>query len=362
MTTTQDDALRPRCVATTGDAFCKAISDVHAEEANEKYDRAESDFFREAQFSSDGTTIVTHSEDQCLRTFVLPVDLLANSGPHQLSTRRIIHSPSNVQSYALYPNFDLENPSTTVALSAARDLPISLVNVLHMNTVHATYPLIHPTTEAYISPNCIAWSRDGSRFITGSMNQISVFDSSYDGSGPILKHKTVSGKTEKKRFGGSTIHSCTGIFNALSISPDGLLAAGTMQRQVTLYANEGSGECMTSFSLSTLRGERHTTKGSGVTQLAWSPCGTYLFVAERQSHVILVYDMRNTFERVAWLSGRQARTSQKLGIDVVPAADGFEVWAGGTDGYVHMWKNLGSRSGEHAPDGSLRLHDGELSM
>lgn len=358
MTTTT--ALNAKCVATTGDTFCKTIADFHVGEPNARYNRSDSNHFREAQFSGDGTTIVTYSEDQCLRTFVLPIDLLDDTKhPHGLASHCISESPSSIQSYALYPTFDLQNPSTTLTLSAAKDLPIRLSNVLHYDTLHSAYPLINPTTEEYVSPNSLVWTRDGSHFIAGSMNQISVFDSSYDGSGPVLQHKTAPGKAEKRRYGKSSPQSCSGIFSALSISPDGMVAGGTSQREVTLYANEGSGECVSSFSVAARAGRRDPTTGNGVVHLAWSPSGTYLFIAERQSDGIQVYDVRKTLNRVAWLSGRNARTMQRLGTDVVPTADGCEIWAGGNDGCVRIWKNPGEHSGEQAPDGILDLHDGE---
>ena len=196
--------LEPKCVATTGDTFCKTIADVHAGNESARYNRSGSDFFREAQFSSDGTTIITHSEDQCLRTFVLPVDLLEDAKrPHLLSPHCVAPSPSNIQCYALYPKFDLQNASSTVALSATRDLPIRLSNVLYPDITHASYPLIHATTEAYIAPNSIAWTRDGSHFVAGSKDLLSVFDASYDGSGPVLQHKTASRNTERQRYGRS---------------------------------------------------------------------------------------------------------------------------------------------------------------
>jgi hypothetical protein len=47
---------------------------------------------------------------------------------------------------------------------------------------------------------------------------------------------------------------------------------------------------------------------------------------------------------------------QRLGVDVVPTATGYEVWAGGTDGVVRMWSQPGSREGMVNPDSSFVAH------
>lgn len=344
--------LKATCVATTGDTFNRQIQETWKGSKPQVHRRPESNQFREAQFSGDGTTILTHSEDQCLRAFVLPPDLLDDAGkPHTLSAHCCVPSSSPLQSYALYPGFDLQNPSTTVALSAAKSLPVKLTNVIHNNTIHASYPLVNQTTEEYISPSSLAWSRDGSQFVAGSKDLLAVFDASYDGSGPIIRHKTSSRKTD--------LRGCRGIISALSISLEGVLAAGTLLREVALYSSDGSGECITSFSLS--GGQADPCKGNGVSQLTWSPCGTYLFIAERQSDVIQVYDLRNTLSRVSRLSERKAMTTQRLGIDVVPTAEGCEVWAGSTDGCVRMWRNPGRSPNEQEPNEVFQLHQGALT-
>ena len=359
------DPLQLQCVATTGDSFCKSIEECDLIQAGRprrwiRGENAGSNCFRDAKFSGDGTTVITQNADHCLRTFVLPVDLLdANAQSHALSPHSKLQSPTPIQSYAIYPHFNLRDPSTTVFLSASSDLPISLNNALHSETVHAKYPLIDPATEEYHAPSSLLWTRDGAHFVAGTCNHIYVFDPSRDGSGPLLTHKTAAGKREKKLYGSEGIRGCKGTVSALSISSDGVLAAGSRERQVALYDHEGSGQCATAFSVAVPRSENGEATGTGITQIAWSPCGTYLLIAERSSDFIQVYDMRNTLGRVAWLSGRKADTPQKLGMDVLPASNGYEVWAGGTDGCVRMWRNPGSIAGDHGPDAVMKVHDGK---
>ncbi|KAK5136593.1 hypothetical protein LTR08_002607 [Meristemomyces frigidus] len=355
------DTLSARCIATTGDSFCKTIDECASAWSFRSHHRGrdagdESNFFQEARFSGDGTTIVTHSADQCLRTFVLPNDLLDESKqPHALGAHSTGSSPSNLQAYDLYPSFTLQDPSTTLVLSASVDQPITLRNVLDYSTVHAKYQHAHKTTEAYIRSNSLAFTRDGRHFIAGSKNALSIFDCTRDTSGPSSVRLTSASRKAQKLYGAMSM-GCKGIVSALSISHDGILAAGTTQREIALYGNDGRGECVTAFATADPHAGR-SEPGSGITGLKWSPCARYLMIAERQCDSIQVYDVRKTMQRVSRLTGRKADTTQKLGMDVVPTANGYEIWAGGLDGSVRMWSNPGSKDGAHTPDAGMRLHD-----
>ena len=360
-------SLDLRCVGSTGERYCKTVNECTIDGKLAKRKRVTfssgsySNCFRQAQFSPDGTTVVTYGEDECLRSFVLPPDLLENPDTaSNLVPHNEYQSPSNLQAYALYPHFRLEDPATTVLLSSSKDLPITLRNVLDYETLHASYPLTNDMTEAYIAPQSLEWSPNGMHFVAGSKDSISVFDATRYSEGPVRTHQTASGRAARKLCGGDDYRSCKGVVSALSTSPGGLLAAGTLLRNIAIYEKDGLGQCATSFSLEPPPGERDATRGGGITQLRWSPCGNYLLIAERRSDVIQIYDLRNTLGRVGWLSGRKADTTQKLGFDVVPTMDGPETWAGGTDGCVRMWKNAGLVEGPQEPEEVLRLHDGEF--
>ena len=335
----------PKCLASTRDSFVKPLP--------------ESNLFRDAKFSADGTAIITHNEDQKLRTFILPSDLLDGSEKQkELTPYSTLNSPSNILSYALYPHFKLSDPATTWVLSGSVDVPLQLSNALDYAHISQKYNLISPTTEEYIRPYSLTFTPDGSNFIAGSKTGIYVFDHAHP-EGPVTTQKLA----RKSNLDPNALN-IKGLVSALTISPStNLLAAGTTLRSIGLVDNAGRGRPVACFSLIDHRPHSPANtstsdalppiRGTGITHLRWSPSGTYLLVGERQSDAIQVFDVRNLHRRVACLTGRRALTAQKLGFDVLATADGCEVWAGGTDGVVRRWKGVGMVEGAQGVDGEM---------
>ncbi|KAI9705435.1 MAG: hypothetical protein M1836_006190 [Candelina mexicana] len=244
------------------------------------------------------------------------------------------------------------DPSTTLYLSTPRDHPIRLTSALHPASL-AIYPLICPTTEKYLTPHSLIFTHSGTHFLTGSDSLISVFDISRPGSGPTERHATIPSK-RKKIVGGGV--GMKGIVSCLNLSNRGVLAAGTFTRSVGLYDSQGSGDCIAVFSVADNKDEEEGIGGAGVTQVLWSSCGTYLYVAERKSDGVLVYDIRVAGKRLGSLTGRRADTNQRLGVDVVDNGRGNEIWAGGTDGTVRVWEHVGEMEGAQDPVREWRAH------
>jgi WD40 repeat protein len=154
-----------------------------------------------------------------------------------------------------------------------------------------------------------------------------------------------------------------GIVSALAVSPtgDGILAAGTFTRNVGLYNSNGSGESLGTFSIAKTKAN-HDIGGRGITQVVWSPCGRYLYIAERKSDGVLVYDVRVTGQMLGHLRGRKALTNQRMKIDVVPSgpSGSHEVWAGGTDGFMRVWRSPEFSAGGQDPDAEFKVHGGKI--
>ncbi|EAS28464.3 uncharacterized protein CIMG_09668 [Coccidioides immitis RS] len=323
-----------------------------------------SNYFKSADWTADGTTIVTNSADNHIRTFVLPPDLLEEKEvPHSITPYYTLCSKEPVYSLSIYPFFSLQDTSAAILLSSVRDHPIRLTSALYPGLI-ASYSLISPTTEAFITPHSILYpaTLTGTHFLTGSDSLICLFDVSRPGKdGPVSRMPTIPSKRNKMVGGGIGMK---GIISTLAENPsgDGIVAAGTFTRHIGLYASHGSGDTIATFSVAGTEAERRVG-GKGVTQVLWSPCGRYLYVAERKSDGMLIYDIRVTGQLVGWLKGRQAMTNQRLNIDVVSSgADGsHEIWAGGTDGYIRMWESPTVVGGEVQPTWEKRIHDDPVS-
>lgn len=271
----------------------------------------------------DGTTLLTHSEDNGLRTFILPPNLL-KPGERRLKPYNTTFSPSRVYSYLIHPHAALSFPESMLYLLSPRDSLIRLHSLLGPDMI-SSYRLEDPDTEAHLAPYSLLIPPSSPHtFFAGTSNKISLFDLNYSGSGPFQQIRTTQSKKAPQ-----TTHSMKGLIMAMAMSTDGILAAGTNTRMVGLYDHEGSGSCITTFEVE--------GKGGGVTGLHWSNCGMYLYVAERRSEVIRVYDVRKTWSVVGELRGRRGNGNQRIGVEVQP--DGTVV-GGGEDGVVRIWRGV----------------------
>lgn len=292
---------------------------------------------------------------------VRPPDLLEDKPIHQISPYSTLASGEPTYATAIYPFYNLQDPSTTLFLSSVRDHPIRLSSALAPTSV-ASYSLVNPMTEAFITPHSMIYpsTMGGTHFLTGSDSLICLFDVSRTGAqGPVSSMPTIPSKRKQIVGGGIGMK---GIVSALALNPsgDGILAAGTFTRHVGLYSSNGSGELLGTFSVAKTNANRDIG-GRGVTQLVWSPCGRYLYVAERKSDGILVYDVRVTGQLLGHLRGRKAHTNQRMKIDVVSSGpDGsHEIWAGGTDGFMRVWRSPEHCAGGKDPDWEFKVHDGK---
>jgi hypothetical protein len=180
--------------------------------------------------------------------------------------------------------------------------------------------------------------------------------------GPIHESRTNKGRKAKKNYG-ANYGSIGGIVSALAVSRNNLLAAGTYNRQVAMYENAGYGERTNAIDLRLHQAEDSAIKGNGVCQLEWSDCGRYIFVAERQSDVLLVYDIRKPGTRLSYMTGRHAFTTLKLSFDVDTTHFGTtDIWAGGSDGKVRIWQNVTAREGALKPASVMDISQGSYAL
>ncbi|KAF2145437.1 uncharacterized protein K452DRAFT_264458 [Aplosporella prunicola CBS 121167] len=311
---------------------------------------------RDAAFSRDGACLVTNSADKRLRVFSLSHDDLAEGNPHALEPQTTIDSPEQINAYALWPQWESSAGNTTYLLHSVLHQPMRLVNAVD-GSVLARYPLYDAYQEEYRNVMSLAFLNNGAQFIAGARHRLALFDITRYNDAPIVEHVTAPPRRPRGMY--KDARHIRGEFLALAVSPfSDLYAAGTETRKIALYDPAGRGECAALFSLQT------SSPGTGVTSLAWSPCGRYLYAAERNSDAITVYDIRVAGCRLAVLRGRRAFTNQRLGFSVLPhdeAGQDHSIIAGGADGVVRVWNNPTSGEGVLDPSAEWRAHDGAVA-
>ncbi|KAK4173921.1 hypothetical protein QBC36DRAFT_244472 [Triangularia setosa] len=313
-------------------------------------------FFKSAQWTADGTTLLTLTSSPAINSYVLPSDLLTSSNS-PLSSASCLLLPEPTSTFAPCPYFSLSNPPTQCLLAASTDHPIHLQSIFppsHPIPPLASFFLIKPETEAYLPITSLIWPSPGSHFIVGTTNLLAVFDVSRPdnlSSEPLLRVPTIPSTRHISKGNGIGMR---GTVSALSLQQTndqegGMLAAGTWTRWIGLYDIYRSGSVIANFSVKP-GVEEAKIGGRGVVQTIWSPCGRYLVVNERGSEGLLVYDVRGTHKLLGWLSGRDGTTNQRLSVDVFPASvGGFEVWAGTKSGKAVVYEGVGMAEGETKP-------------
>ncbi|KAJ4991326.1 WD repeat domain-containing protein [Stagonosporopsis vannaccii] len=347
---------------------------------------------QEAQLSPDGTCIFTSDYSRTFSVYPISPDILETNATQHLRPYAQFSSADPIWAFAANPLFNLQDPSSTHVLISRRDRYITLHNALwdisapatstqpqsspvDIHSPLASYKLINHLTEAVTTPLSLAYSPAGTHFFAGTQNSISIFDLTHTDD-PIHRIPTIPSARSKLKGGGRGFKGC---ISALAVSPptasstEGLLAAGARTRYVGIY-DALSGSEVTHFSLpGTVDGRKLAdapladVMGDGVSSLKWSPCGRYLYVAERASDVLLIYDVRKFALALGYCKGRDAGTKQKMGFDVWNAGASpydvesvaHEVWAGGQDGRVRVWRDPYMKEGAVDADEVFDIGDGD---
>ncbi|KAF1911843.1 WD40-repeat-containing domain protein [Ampelomyces quisqualis] len=346
---------------------------------------------QETQLSPDGTCIFTSDLNRSFSVYPVDTSIQAKDSPRPLKPYSQLTSSDPIWAFAANPHFDVNDANSTHVLISRRDRYITLHNALwdvnnpnpttspdkpvNIATPLTCYKLVNPLTEAVSAPLSLVYTHSGTHFFASHQNAIATFDLEHP-SAPIHTIPTIPATRTKLKGGG---RGFKGWITALSLSPPstfasgGMLAAGARTRHVGIY-DALSGQEVTTFEL-----PRPTTRptapprdalGDGVASLRHSPCGAYLYVAERMSDALLIYDVRNFRAALAYCACRTARTKQKLGFDVWGAgasvhdvgARAHEVWAGGTDGMVRVWRDPYLKEGAVQPDEVVQIGDGSMPV
>ena len=245
-----------------------------------------------------------------------------------------------------------------------RSLPIRLLSPFTSNIL-ASYPLYYDDRELWLTPHSLLFHpRDGRIFYAGGENGVCVFDMNRDGEGPyaqtfearwkrkkLLRHGVPMGHQEE---GLGQRGLSRGLVSALAMNMEGCLAAGTFTGEVGITNTNSEEGTVVKLALP-------ADAGAGVTGLKFHPDPSrqnYLVTASRKADALHVFDVRNPGSSLASLENRKAMTPQRMGFDVT---DEGEVWAGGTDGSIRVWEEVGLREGAIAPRRTINAHGDTVS-
>jgi len=366
-TSEQEDAVRPspRLLATAKptESRLKRVLQSQRDSVHEP------NLFRSAQWSADGTTVITTLWDHTLAAHVLPGDLLdTSSGIRSIEATSSSRHPEPIRAVAVNPAFSLTEPTSQTAILTSVDRPVQLHHLFPHedgSSRIASYLIINTSTEQYIAPVSIAWTGSSPQHaICGSANRLDVLDVTREGT---AGHVTMIPTAKKTMAAGNLglVQSWRGMVSALAVQPpdssgqgSSLVAAGSWARWVALYDYMRCPSLVSGWAL-----PQSGSSGRGVVQVIWSPCGRYLVVNERFGHGLLLYDIRGAARELALLPRVQSQHHLMLSCDVFASSiesserGGFEIWASSDDGRVRVWENAGSREGEIECTWAWRAHE-----
>ena len=289
-------------------------------------------FVKGVLWSSDGSFLLTNSEDHTLRLWDLSVPLLPQAwgslvpgagdgqsgeepaqGPLRLM--RQYKEGECVYDFCWYPHARRSDPSSCCMLSCSRDNPVHLWHAAPDNFtgsgdaagsdggafeqagpghLRASYCAYNHLDEITAALSC-CFSADGAKIYCGFERAVRIFHTARPGRDCETR---ATAKTRGSKEGQKGLISC------LAANRDGTIyAAGSYDRTIGLYS-AAAGERLALLPAS-----------SGVTQVTFAPDGILLLAGERKSTALVGWDIRCTAAPL-FTCRRELNTNQHLQFDV----------------------------------------------
>ncbi|KAA8916212.1 hypothetical protein TRICI_001647 [Trichomonascus ciferrii] len=303
------DTMVGRLIADTGDIYNQAdygkleLTDGYPL-TNGREKRGFKPMFKTLYWTPDGSSLISVNEDNAIRLFIVPPDLLEGDKKTLMPyTRRF--NPTPILSSAVYPGFSLQDPATCGLVISTRNVPVKLYNALSSDSwSDASFPIFNANTESYQPAYAMAFDSSDNTLVCGSDRLTALFDTNRPGDDAYMALK-MPGKC-----------SAVTTYNSM-------VAVGTFEGYTRLY-DGASGELVLSQKAD-----------KGVMQLIMTG-GDLVYRVNRRSDHIDVLDSRMGLRKVAQLDGFQGNTNQRIHVE-----HGFrgELYTGGIDGNVVYWPN-----------------------
>ncbi|XP_065644497.1 uncharacterized protein LOC100205627 isoform X11 [Hydra vulgaris] len=277
--------------------FKKELTQVAC--SKNEFGSSQDNFLRGSSWSPDGQLILTNSNDNLLRVFKLPDDIMEHNLNH-IDMKPIVRiiGGETVYSTDWYPFMNFANPHSCLFLGSSRDHPVHLWDAV-TGEVRCSYRAFDQMDEL-TSALSVSFNADGSKIYAGFNNKIRIFESSRPGR-DCIEMSTVGKKGSRKK-------TCMqhGIISCISFPKqyNGCYALGSFSKTVGLY------DCNTDENICVMHGHK-----GGITQVQFTNDGCYLFSGGRKDNELFCWDMRNTVEPVFKLS-REVNTNQRIQFDI----------------------------------------------
>ncbi|KAI7823943.1 WD40-repeat-containing domain protein [Kickxella alabastrina] len=227
--------------------------------------------FRSAQWSPDGTSIATSSDDNTLRIYSL--------SETDLSLQTQIPHGETLTAHAWYPYMSQSDPATCCIATATRDQPIHLRDT-NTGRVRASYTAYDPH-EKLMTAGAMQFGADGRGIFGGYRGYVAKFDLQRSG---LPVDQAAMTPSRRSKDGVKGIVSCLD-----AAGPSGLLACGTFSGYLGLRSQCNLADSQWAWVFPTEYGGR-----AGVGHMRWSPNGRVLWAESRgAARHIVAWDIRD---------------------------------------------------------------------
>jgi len=275
-------------------------------------------FWKGCKWSPDGLCILTNSDDNALRIFNLPQDLIQecdskNQKIETMSPELKMKEGEIIYDYDWYPFMSSYDSSTCCLISTSKDHPVHLWDAF-TGHIRCSYLSFNHLDEL-VAANSLSFNLDGSKIYCGYNKMLRIFDSSRPGR-ECDEYPTVVKNSSLNQSG---IISCISFANQIS----DMFALGSFAKSVGVYSEHDADLiCMLPGSL------------GGVTQVQFSKDGILLFAGARRDDKIVCWDLRNPNE-VLFSIKREAATNQKIQFDI--HRSNRYLFTGNTNGKISVY-------------------------
>ena len=254
----------------------------------------------------------------------------------------------SVYDYEWYPRATASAPETFLFASTSRASPVHLRDAVADAAIVASYVGMSHLDEP-VAAKCVAFASDGAAIYAGyDKGLVRAWDVARPGREPLLAFKAdLAGTSRKRRKAGS---KGGGLEQLGDASRDGAIArVGAVSCLSSSPAEAGSAPLLAvggfggGVALVDLRDGARASPAAllgghatGVTGLAWSPDGNYLYTGARKDARILCWDVRGASDAAVYAMRRaSAHSNQRVGFDVEPC--GRHLVTGGEDGVLRAF-------------------------